>query len=157
MEPELKPEPEPKSLLKSLPKSLPKSLESPLEQGSKCDKSINIEKQVEIKAETCGDNNRTKKTRGHNIITDEYCRIEQIENLAYKIKLKLFILDKTNKYKNKPLNRDILQLIVLIVTQHQVQLNERDQQTIVKLFAKIESLDKQLQLEILKTIMLYLN
>ena len=82
---------------------------------------------------------------------------ENIENLAYKIKLKLFILDKTNKYKNKALNQDILRLIELVVMHHDVNIDAMDRSSIVKLFSKIETLDKQLQLNILKNIMYCLN
>lgn len=106
-------------------------------------------------------NNNQSMQNSKNYIIDTISNImfpnEDIESLAYKIKLKLFILDKTNKYKNKTLNKDILRLIKLIVLHHNVEINELDSQSIVKLFAKIETLDKKLQLQILKNIMYCLN
>ena len=82
---------------------------------------------------------------------------DEISILSHKIRIKLFILDKTNKYKNKNLNEDILRLMNLIVMQnHAIP----PQANLVNLFTRIETLDRASQKAVLQRIcakLLYIN
>lgn len=80
-----------------------------------------------------------------------------IEILSKKIRLKLFILEKSNKFKNQNLNNDIKSLIILIVVNHSIELQDIDKTSIITIFKKIEKLSKTLQLSILQNILLALN
>ena len=101
-------------------------------------------------------NNGSNSSNEHNEVNESLSNNgkyrDEIMILSYKIKLKLFIMDKINKYKNKNLNDDILLVMNLIVFQHcnpNETIKDNNKRNIVELFEQIDELDIDKQKQIL--------
>ncbi len=80
--------------------------------------------------------------------------LQSLINLqGYKIKIKLFIIEKVNKDPNPGLKNDIIYLIDLILQKNKVIINEEQKQTFPSIFKIIYKETVNIQTNILKEIL----
>jgi len=85
---------------------------------------------------------------------DNINEIQSLINLqGYKIKIKLFIIEKVNKEPNPGLKNDIIYLIDLILQKNKITLDEEQKQTFPSIFKVIYKETIQKQTAVLKEIL----
>lgn len=85
---------------------------------------------------------------------DNIDKIQSLINLqGYKIKIKLFIIEKVNKEPNPGLKNDIIYLIDLILQKNKITLTEEQKQTFPSIFKIIYKESIKTQTDVLKEIL----